>query len=110
MLTFDTDVLNKVIAQAKRASAASPRWLNAIERAEAELTTNPYMQQDGDHLIVASPSGNVYSANGVCQCVAYQHGQACWHRAAGRLVQRYTEAQAKAMAAAKAERDIDELF
>lgn len=110
MLNLQADILATVVNAAKNASATSPRWLNAINRAAVELETNPYIQRDGEHLLIASPSGNLYSANGVCQCTAYQHGQPCWHRAAGRIVQRYDERANKLEAARKATAAINELF
>lgn len=68
------------------------RWINAINKAVAELTTNPYVNwQDGGLLILSETSGNIYTANGICQCVAYANGHPCRHRAAARLVQRYLE-------------------
>ena len=74
-------------------AANHPRWLKAIDRAVVELVSNPWIER-GDHgLIIASTSGNVYSANGVCQCKAYEHGNACWHRAASRLVRLHDERQ-----------------
>src|SRR5687768_9404085 len=85
MLNLNTDILTAVIEQAKQSAANDPRWIRAIERAAAELVENPYIERDGDHLLLASPSGNAYEANGVCQCEAYKHGKPCWHRAAGRL-------------------------
>jgi hypothetical protein len=43
--------------------------------------------------VIGSPSGNVYSANGVCQCRAYENKIPCWHRAAARLVRLHDERQ-----------------
>jgi hypothetical protein len=68
------------------------RWETAIVKAKAQLEENPYMHFDGQSLLILSPSGEIYSANGVCQCKAYRRGQPCWHRAAARLVKRYMEA------------------
>jgi hypothetical protein len=69
------------------------RWQMAITKAKVELEANPYMHHDGHALLILSPSGEIYSANGACQCRAFNHGQPCWHRAAARLVERYNEAQ-----------------
>jgi hypothetical protein len=49
------------------------------------------MHFDGDALLVLSESGEIYRANGACQCKAYANSQPCWHRAAARLVKRYNE-------------------
>ena len=46
----------------------------------------------GGTLLVLSPSGKLYTASRGCQCLAYVKGEPCWHRAAARLIQRYTEA------------------
>lgn len=110
MLNLNADILTIVITRAKQGAANDQRWINAIERAAVELAENPYVERDGDHLLIASPSGSVYAANGVCQCEAYKHGKPCWHRAAGRLVQRYDETEQRKAAAAKALAEINELF
>lgn len=111
MLNLDTTIINQVVKSAKEAAAGQPRWTKAIERAAAELLDNPYIERDGDHLLlVSSTSGKVYSANGICQCQAFQHGKPCWHRAAGRLIQRYDEAMARRAAYDKACRDMDEII
>ncbi len=49
------------------------------------------MHYDGHALVILSESNEVYSANGTCQCRAYEFGKPCWHRAAARLVARYNE-------------------
>jgi hypothetical protein len=67
------------------------RWQTAIAKAKQEIENNPFMHYDGHALLVLSPSGEIYSANGTCQCKAFAHGQPCWHRAAARLVERYNE-------------------
>jgi hypothetical protein len=68
------------------------RWQKAITKARAELESNPFMHYDGHALLILSPSGEIYSANGACQCKAFANNHPCWHRAAARLVERYTEA------------------
>ena len=94
MLNININTLNQIVATAKANAASEPRWVNAIERAARELVENPYIERQDDHLLIASPSGSIYAANGVCQCPAYAHGRPCWHRAASRLIQRYDEAHA----------------
>jgi hypothetical protein len=104
MLNLSIPVLTQVVDQALQAAADHPRWLNAINRAVAELVSAPYItRQDGHLLIASSSSNNIYSANGVCQCAAYtgidpktdtrvhSGGQPCWHRAAARLVRLHDE-------------------
>lgn len=120
MLTLDRSTLDQVIAKALLDAAAHPRWIVAIGRAAVELDTNPYIER-GDHgLIIGSPSGKCYAANGICQCTAFTYGQPCWHRAAARLVRLHDERQAKAeidadatarrAAYAEACRQMDELY
>lgn len=95
MLNLDCNILSHVVSKALADAVAHPRWVNAINRAVVELDSNPWIERnaEGHGLIIGSPSGTVYSANGVCQCEAFAHGRACWHRAAARLVRLHDEAQ-----------------
>jgi hypothetical protein len=117
MLNLDTAILDQITAAARERVADDPRWLHAIDRAARELAENPYIERTADALLIGSPSGQTYEANGVCQCRAFQCGRPCWHRAAGRLVQRYDEVAqvqqaraAKLAAQAKAQAELDECF
>jgi hypothetical protein len=118
MLNLQTDILKQVTAEAKRNAAQHPRWLVAIDRASVELESNPWIEAQDDHtLLIGSPSGNTYIGNGTCQCIAFQRGVPCWHRAAARLYHRYVVAeQATPVLAplgerlAKARREMDALF
>jgi hypothetical protein len=71
------------------------RWINAIAKATAQIELNGnFMDYNTaeNHLVIWSQDSNeVYSANGVCQCKAFERGLACWHRAAARLVRLYLE-------------------
>jgi hypothetical protein len=70
------------------------RWINAIAKAVVEIENNPYMTFDLDShslLILSEKSGEIYTANGTCQCKAFEQGKPCYHRAAARLIQRYIE-------------------
>lgn len=92
MITTDDTIFSQVVKTALDKVAGDSRWTNAITRAALEIRNNPYIER-GDHcLIIASPSGQVYEANGVCQCTAFLSGNPCWHRAARGLVTRYDEA------------------
>lgn len=94
MLNLNPTTLAAVVDQALQDAADHPRWLHAIDRAVVELVDNPWIERQADHpgLIIGSASGRVYSANGTCQCEAFAHGrQACWHRAAARLVRLHDE-------------------
>jgi hypothetical protein len=91
MLNIDEDRMQQVIQQAFDRVAGNRRWESAIVRAKQQLETNPYMHFDGRGLLVLSESGEIYRADGTCQCKAFTNGQPCWHRAAARLIQRYNE-------------------
>ncbi len=91
MMNLDQDRLQQVTQEAFDKVSSNRRWETAIAKAKAQLETNPYIHFDGDALLILSPSGEIYSAGGECQCKAYRQHQPCWHRAAARLVKRYTE-------------------
>jgi hypothetical protein len=94
MLSITPTILAQIADKARSDAAQHPRWIAAIGRALIELDSNPWIDRnpDGHGLLISSPSGKVYTANGVCQCKAFEHGQACWHRAAARLVRLHDEA------------------
>ncbi len=92
MMNLDQDRMQMVTEEAFN-KTSNLRWQMAITKAKVELESNPYMHYDGHALLILSPSGEIYSANGACQCKAYVNNQPCWHRAAARLVERYNEAQ-----------------
>ncbi len=90
------DALSKVEltvadAQTKR------RWVRAIAKATVEIEENgvfmTWMQDDKSLLIWSQKSNQIYTANGVCQCRAFEQGSPCFHRAAARLVRLYLEAE-----------------
>jgi hypothetical protein len=85
--------LNQVVESAKLKAAGHPRWLAAIERAAEQLVSNPYISETSDGLLILGTSGNIYTANGTCQCRAAGFGLVCWHRAAAQLIKRYREAE-----------------
>lgn len=91
-INLDETKLTAVVEAALVATQGNRRWANAIRKAADELTSNPYMHWTGDALLMLSDSGHIYTANGTCQCKAYQANQPCRHRAAARLVKRYLEA------------------
>jgi hypothetical protein len=97
MLNLDPTTLAAVVEKATHDAANHPRWLVAIGRAILELDSNPYIERGDLHgLIIGSPSGKLYSANGTCQCEAHSFGRPCWHRAAARLVRLHDERAAGA--------------
>ena len=90
MMNLNQETMRQVIQEAFE-KTSSLRWQMAIAKARREIEDNPYLHYDGSALLILSPSGEIYSANGTCQCKAFAHGQPCWHRAAARIVQRYNE-------------------
>ena len=90
-MNIDQDKMQQVAQKAFNKVSGNRRWETAIVKAKAQLETNPYMHFDGQSLLILSESGEIYSANGSCQCRAYMSGQPCWHRAAARLIERYNE-------------------
>jgi hypothetical protein len=91
MVEIDQDTLQQVAQEAFNKVSGNRRWETAIVKAKMQLETNPYLHFDGQSLLILSPSGEIYQANGICQCKAYESGQPCWHRAAARLIERYNE-------------------
>jgi hypothetical protein len=92
MISINETKLAAVVESALVSVSGNKRWTNAIMRAEELLTNgNPYIHFTGDALVILSESGEIYTANGVCQCKAYAGGQPCKHRAAYKLVKRYME-------------------
>jgi hypothetical protein len=91
MMEIDQNKLQQISQQAFDKVSGNRRWEAAIVKATAQLEANPYIHFDGQSLLILSPSGEIYSANGTCQCKAFSQGQPCWHRAAARLIKRYNE-------------------
>jgi hypothetical protein len=90
-MDINQDRIQQLAQEAFDKVSGNHRWETAIAKATMQLESNPYMHFDGQALLILSPSGEIYSANGICQCKAYLSGQPCWHRAAARLVERYYE-------------------
>jgi hypothetical protein len=93
MMNIDQNRMAEVIQEAFNNASGNRRWETAIAKAKQEIEGNPFLHYDGHALLILSPSNEIYSANGSCQCKAFRNGQPCWHRAAARIVQRYHEAQ-----------------
>lgn len=92
MIQLNQQTFEQVTQEAFDKAQGSTRWQTAIARAKQEIESNPYLHFDGSALLILSSSNEIYTANGTCQCRAYEHHQPCWHRAAARLVKRYNEA------------------
>jgi hypothetical protein len=91
VLNIEQDRMKQVAQEAFDKASRSLRWQTAIVKAKQQIEENPYLHFDGGSLLILSPSGEIYSANGTCQCKAYKSNQPCWHRAAARLIMRYNE-------------------
>lgn len=92
MIEINESKLNAVVETALSKVKGDSRWTNAILRGEKLLTSNnPYLHFDGERLLVLSDSGQVYTANGTCQCKAHKEKLPCKHRAAFGLLKRYFE-------------------
>lgn len=90
------EVAAESIAKINPAQSNGKRWINAIAKAVVEIENNPFMTWQADShslLILSETSGEIYQANGTCQCKAFNQGQPCRHRAAARLIQRYLETE-----------------
>lgn len=84
------DDLCLAVDVAREKVAHNPRWLQAVDTAWGWLLQVDAVAYDPTTrtLTVASATtaGVTYHANGACQCRAFRRGNACWHRAAARLV------------------------
>lgn len=86
-------VASDALAKLNPETRDGKRWINAIGKAVATIEQNPNMIYDlrTAALSIVGSKGDRYTANGVCQCEAYNDGFPCYHRAAARLIQRYLE-------------------
>jgi hypothetical protein len=100
----DTNKFGKVIADALSKveltvtdAQTKKRWINSIAKAVVEIEQNgvfmTWMEADKSLLIWSQKSNNIYAANGVCQCRAFEQGSPCFHRAAARLVRLYMKTE-----------------
>ena len=112
MLSLNCTILAQVVETACKDAARHGRWLVAIGRAAYELECNPYVERNpnGHGLIIGSSSGECYAANGECTCVAFRHGQPCYHRAMARIVRLHDEALERQQQPAQLARDIKAIF
>ncbi len=90
------DALSKV-EQTVTDAQTKKRWVNAIAKATVEIEENgvfmTWQEADKSLLIWSQKSNNIYTANGVCQCRAFEQGVPCFHRAAARLIRLYLETE-----------------
>jgi transposase InsO family protein len=87
------DALCLAVDAARVSAAGNTRWQNAINEAFNHILQVEVIEyRASDHALrYHSESGATYTANGRCQCKAYQSGEACKHRAAAKLVRRALE-------------------
>lgn len=86
--------LKDIAASKKLTTEAKERWTTATRKAYAWLVKQDSVSYNAAtyELTMVSPdSGSVYRANGVCGCAAFAKHNACYHRAAARLVRRSLE-------------------
>jgi hypothetical protein len=91
MLNLNQDASQQVAQEAFDIVSGNRKWEVAIAKAKAQPEANPDLRFDGQSLLILSPSGEIYNADGLCQCKAFEKRQPCWHRAAARLAERYNE-------------------
>ena len=107
-MLLNSKIWSDTISAAKAAASTSPAWLRAIERAVIEIERSKYWSFDGTTLtIISTTSKKTYRIDDQHTCTACANGHsACKHRAARRLMIRYTERlQTAAPAWAKAMSD-----
>lgn len=72
------------------------RWIRAIAKAVVEIENNPFITWQPETksiLILSQQSGEIYTANGICGCKAFNQPtpMPCYHRAIAQLIIRYLE-------------------
>jgi hypothetical protein len=89
------DDLCAVYDAAVAKAADDSRWMAALDKAWGWLLAQDSVEyRASDHALKVESNtepGRVYVSNGSCQCHAYDRHNACWHRAAARLVRRAWE-------------------
>ena len=94
-----SDAIEKVAMTVQNDKLAQ-RWINAINKAAAQIEENgewiTWMPETKSIVIWNQETNNVHSANGVCDCMAFQKGFPCFHRAAARIIRLYMEGEESA--------------
>lgn len=92
------EIVAKAVATAHltcKSKETAEKWIRAIAKGAATLdgdtTFVHYQPEDKSLLFWSANSNEIYSANGICQCKAFEQNQPCYHRAMARLVRRYFE-------------------
>ena len=97
-MILNTQIWQQTVSAAKVAVSNNSQWLRAIERADNEIRRARYWSFDGSTLTIQSTTSNkMYRVDDHHTCEACANGhRACKHRAARKLMQRYTERLAAA--------------
>ena len=91
-MTLNQVQLAAVVETAKVAASSSPRWLTAIDKAVAGVTSGWWIVTElYNSVVITTETGKTYFVNGHCQCEAYRRNQPCKHIALARLLDRYNE-------------------
>jgi hypothetical protein len=92
-MILNTRIWQETINAAKSAASTSPAWLRAIDRAVIEIERSRYWSfADGVLTIISTTSKKTYRIDEKHTCEACSNGhRECKHRAARRLMLRYTE-------------------
>lgn len=97
-MILNTAIFTATVAEAKAKAANYPAWIRAIDRAVVEIERARYWSfADGVLTLISTTSGKRYVIDDAHECEA--KGKACKHRAARRLMLRYTERLAATKAA-----------
>lgn len=90
-MLLNTQIFTEVVSAAKTATANSPRWQRAIDRAVTEILRARYWSfADGVLTIQSTTSKKLYrisTGNHTCEA----KGSVCKHRAARKLMANYFE-------------------
>src|SRR5688572_11379983 len=80
-------------AETAKSKTTDRRWIAAIDRAVSGLSGGKWIVTELSYTIaVTTESEKTYFAGQTCQCVAYNQGMPCKHRAAARLIDLYNAA------------------
>ena len=91
-MIFDSTKFAAIVETAKASAANSPRWLAAIDKAVAGVTSGWWIVTElYNSVVITTETGKTYFVNGHCQCEAYRRNQPCKHIALARLLDRYNE-------------------
>lgn len=70
MLNLNQARIEAVVTEAKAKCIGNARCERAIDSGVEQAESNPHMTYENGELLVLSPSGEIYRANGSCGCNA----------------------------------------